>query len=463
MEFDLPQGLATLDPANLTDKGIEIGHLVFDTLSTLAAPPTISADRMRYVFTVKPGVKYADGRRILADDFAYAIERLIDPKLGAAGASVVSDVRSVHTRGENVLEIVLAKPDESFALHFIVPQTAPIPRDFPIDRLRADPPCSGPFRIVEWREGQSLTLARNDNYWNRDLPYLNGIVVRTGVPVDTSVMRFFRGETDVLVEMNSSTFVRLMRTPAWRPLLRHAPALNANGIAINVTRPPLNDIRVRQALNLAVNKDDLILLTHGRYRRSFGPIAPGVQGFDPMAEPWPHDPERARALLRSHNGLKLRYTVPGDAQSLMQAQSIQADLADVGVHIEIEVIADIVLGAVRGRGDFDLITAGWGVDYPDAANFFIPFDSRWIHPTDAFNYGRYRNPTLDALLDQIARESNETRRMALLHHAEQIVHDECPWIWLPSTLYTLARQPNVHVGSFDPIWEFDFRAAWKSQ
>src|SRR5262249_28305828 len=151
-----------------------------------------------------------------------------------------------------------------------------------------------------------------------------------------------------------------------------------------------------------------------------------------------------------------------DLASRLLAQSVQADLAEVGVRADIEIIADVTLDAMRGRGDFDLITAGWGADFPDASNFFVPFDSRWIHPTAALNYGRYRNPALDALLDTAARETDETRRIALLRRAEQLVHDDCPWIFMPSRLYAQVRQPDIHLGPLDPLWQFDLRDAWRS-
>jgi peptide/nickel transport system substrate-binding protein/oligopeptide transport system substrate-binding protein len=460
LTVDLAQDVGTLDPANLTGKSLEVGHLLFDTLATLADKPAISPDALTYRFKLRAAA-YADGTPIRADDFVYAIERLRDPKIGAAGASLVDGVREARVRGEQELEIVLDKPDASFPMHFVMPQTAPIPRGYAEARLRTDPPISGPFRIAEWREGQTLMLARNVHHAGP--VWLDAIVIRLGVPLDVAALRFFRGETDLLLDADGPTYRRLFRSAQWKPFLRRTPSLDSMGIAINTRRPPLDDVRVRQALNLAINSADLALLSHGALKPSTGPVPPGIVGFDPEQQPWPRDVARARALLAQagHPELHLRYTVLADQANLRLAQSIQADLAEAGVTVDIEPISEIALPAVWGRGDFDLIYDSWGADFPDASNFFVAFHSRWIHPTAALNHSRYSNPAVDRLIDDAAAEADPARRAAMLREIGRRIHDECPWIWLTVPLYTLARQPDVGVGDFDPLWQFDLRAVWK--
>ena len=437
-----------------------MGHLLFDTLATLADKTSISADARTYRFTLR-AAHYADGTPIRADDFVYAIERLRDPKVGAAGASLVDGVREARVLGERELQITLEQPDASFPMHFVMPQTAPIPRGTAEARLRTDPPISGPFRIAEWREGQLLSLTRNPHYANG--PWLDGIVIRLGVPLDLATLRFLRGETDLLLDLDGPTYLRLRRSPAWKPLLRSAAALDSFGIAINTQRPPLDDVRVRQALNLAINRADLVLLSHGQLKPATGPIPPGVVGFDPEQQPWQHDVARARTLLaqagQSH--LHLRYTTPADQANLRFAQSIQSDLAEAGVTVDIEPISELALPAVQGRGDFDLVYDSWGADFPDASNFFVSFEARWMHPTAALNHARYSNPAVDRLIDAAAREADPARRVEMLREIGRRIHDDCPWIWTTNLLYTIVRQPDVGVGDFDALWQFDLRQVWK--
>ena len=432
---------------------------MFESLATLAEKPSVSADGLTYSFTLR-AAHYADGTPVRADDFVYAIERLRNPKTEASGSSLVTGVRETRTRGERQLDIILEQPDASFPMHFIMPQTAPIPRGWGEDRLRTDPPCSGPYRVAQWNEGRELVLVRNDAAANP--AWLDKIVAQLAVPFDVAALRFLRGETDVLLHIDAPTYQRMMRTPAWKPMIVSSPALDTTGIAINTRRPPLDDVRVRQALNLALNQNDLALLSAGRYRVSSGPVPPGVAGFDGEAKPWPHDPAQARALLaqagQSH--LHLRYTVLGNQASIRQAASIQADFAEVGIALDIETVSELVLPAIRAGGDFDLVDDAWGADFPEASNFFASFHSRWIYPA-GYNFSRFSNPAIDALIDASSRESNPARRLAMLHEITRRIHDECPWIWLPWTTNTLAHHPDVGIGPFDSLWEFDLRQVWK--
>src|SRR5262249_41740552 len=148
------------------------------------------------------------------------------------------------------------------------------------------------------------------------------------------------------------------------------------------------------------------------------------------------------------SNLHLRYTVLGHPASLRQAQSIQADFAEAGVTLDIEIVSELALAAVRGRGDFDLIDDGWGADFPDASNFFVTFQTRWIHPTAGLNNSRYSNPAIDALIDAAARESDPARRVAMLREIAGRVAQDCPWIWLPTRINVLAHHPDVAVAPF---------------
>ena len=97
----------------------------------------------------------------------------------------------------------------------------------------------------------------------------------------------------------------------------------------------------------------------------------------------------------------------------------------------------------------------------EPSNFFVSFQTRWIHPTDALNHSRYSNPAIDALVDAAARETHSDRRVAMLREIAQRLRDECPWIWIPSKTNVLAHHPDVGVGEFDPLWQFDLRKVWK--
>jgi len=240
-----------------------------------------------------------------------------------------------------------------------------------------------------------------------------------------------------------------------------APALNLYGIALNSTRPPLGDRRVREALALAVRRADLVRLSAGNFTLAPGPLPSLLPEHDPALAPPPHDPERARRLLAEAGlagGLSLRYTDLVDAAAGRLAQSLQDDLLEVGVRLIVDPVTPATYGAVLARGDFDLLPYEWTGDFPDPSNFFQAFDSRADGVT---NPARYRNAELDALLAKARGEPERGRRSALYRRAERLVRDDWPWIWIGSQSSLAVRQPYVMGYAHHLMWQkLDLRDVW---
>jgi peptide/nickel transport system substrate-binding protein/oligopeptide transport system substrate-binding protein len=495
LRVDLVEDLATLDPALLGGLGLEVGHLVFDTLLAVPAPGeapsgagvvpqlaqswSVSADGLVYTFTLRPDGRYADGSPVRAADFVCAFERLLDPALGASGAALVAGLagaadrlagqsgRSLGARAldDGRLELHLKRPDASFPAHLTVPQTAPLPCALARPggaALRTRPLGAGPFRVVDWQESQQvLLLERNAFYWDSPRPWLDRIELRLAVAPDTAVMRFLRGDTDLLIDPPTGTFVRLLRSPGWRNLVSRHSELAALGVLINNDHPPLGDRRVRQALNLAVDKQDLERLSNGRITIAAGPLPPAIRTVGPPPAPYPHDPAAARRLLAQAGyagGLALEYASASDERSLRMAESIQADLLAIGIRVHIHLLTELTLAENIARGDFELAQAGWSADFADASNFLVAFDSRWI--AGGLNQARYRSPALDALVDAAAAEPDTTARATLLARAAALVDADCPWIWIGFPQVVEVHKPYLTTREPAPIWRWDARPLW---
>jgi peptide/nickel transport system substrate-binding protein/oligopeptide transport system substrate-binding protein len=232
--------------------------------------------------------------------------------------------------------------------------------------------------------------------------------------------------------------------------LQRRAAFRAVYVAINTTRGPLADVRVRRAINHAVNVPAILdRVAQGRGVLAAGTIPPGLDGFA-ARDRYAFDPDRARTLLAEaghKEGIKLQLWRSQRAEFARIAQAIQADLERVGITVEIvERDASTARAAAR-QGDADLFLSDWWADYPDGENFTFPL----FHSTNAGTGGNYafvRDSALDVALERARGTPDSTDKVALLRAIDAEVFERAPWIflWFPTDLW--AMRPEV-VG-----WEF---------
>src|SRR5262249_13903477 len=149
----------------------------------------------------------------------------------------------------------------------------------------------------EWKDGESMRFERNTRYWDPERPYLDAVVMRLLVRQEVMALQFLSGDLETMERPTADDYLRFARTPAWEPYVFRVPLLNVYGELQNVRTPPFDDRRVRQAMNYAVNKDDILKLWNGRAVVSHGPLPPLMPGYDAAMKPYPHDPAKARLLL----------------------------------------------------------------------------------------------------------------------------------------------------------------------
>ena len=224
-------------------------------------------------------------------------------------AGTAPHVAGLHATGPTTLTIELDEPDPLFLdkLALLFAAVVPAERARQLgDDFTDQPIGSGPFVLREWRRGERLVLARNPRYRRPDRPYLDGIVEEAGVNAELAWLKFLSDELDV-AGIPPADFPSVVRDPSRTGQLVHGTTLWTNYIGLNCQMPPLEDRRVRQALNYAVNKQDVIALLNGRGIVAQGIVPPGMPGYTSDVVGYPYDPERARALLREA-GLSAGFT-----------------------------------------------------------------------------------------------------------------------------------------------------------
>ena len=457
----------SLDPALSTDVPTgEMVTLLFDGLTQFDADgrllPGLSdrwtADRngLRYVFHLRPGVTFHDGRALVAADVKRSFLRVLNPEtrggrvwplLPIAGAGDFADgrardVRGIAVLGDTAVAFTLTEPLAVFPKFLAMPVASVVPSAVPAD-FGQRPVGTGPWRFVAWEHDDYLRFAKNTAYWG-GAPESDSLTVRIVPEPLTRAAEFLAGRISVAEIPFGETVKWEQEHPDW---LKRKPALRDVYVALNNRRGPLRDPNVRRAINHAVDVPEILrAVWNGRGARAAGSIPPTLGGSDASRRPYGYDTTEARRLLRAAGypeGFALQLWRSGTNVELGRvAQAIQAQLAAVGIRIEIvSRDASSMREAVR-KGDTDMAILDWWADYPDADNFLYPlFHSASFGPGG--NYSFYSDPVTDSLILAARRTVDQSAREALYRRIETRVHQAAPWIylWFPVDLW--AEHPSI--------------------
>ncbi|HEY2387198.1 MAG TPA: ABC transporter substrate-binding protein [Candidatus Binatia bacterium] len=487
LRLSAPDDVPTLDPALGYDtRSWFFEEHLFETLVAyddqaalvpgLAERWEVAPDGRRYRFALRNGLVFSDGTPLTAADAVGSIERVLDPKTRSQGAEYFRDVVGAtayveggapHVAGlrapdARTVEIELQSPDPLF-LHKLALMFAAV---VPVERARAlgddfttQPLGSGPFVLREWRRGERIVLARNPRYRIADRPYLDGVVQQVGVNPELSWLMFESGELDVS-GIPPADFPSVMRDPARAALTVHATALDTMFVGLNCEMPPLDDRRVRQAINYAVDKAGVIALLNGRGVEAHGIVPPNMPGYHVDLAGYPHDTEKARALLAAAghaDGFTTEIWTQGTDTDLKIAQKIQQDLAKLGVGLEIKSVAwSSFLEAIRQPKTVPVFDLGWSADFPDPSNFLDVL----FHSGGANNHSFYANAELDRLLERARTMRDERARFVVDAEAERIIVDDAPILFLYHPITYVMHDRRVHDYTIHPLLPSRLTDVW---
>lgn len=466
LRYSLSADPVALDPALSTDvQSGEMIAMLYDNLVRfdvdanlvpgLATRWESDSAGQEYTFHLRPDATFHNGQKVTARDVGASIARALAPGSRARqwplapieGSAAYTAGRSEVLAGVQVLDdstirFRLTEPLNIFPKFLAMPVAAVVPSPAPAD-LAEHPVGSGPWKFVRWQHDNSLTFAANEQYWG-GRPKSDTIRVRIIPEASTQAAEFETGQLSVLEIPFSET--QRWENAGLGDRLQRRPALRDFYVAINTTRGPLRDVRVRQALNHAVDVETILsTIMASRGVRAAGSIPPGITGYDPGRQPFAYDPDRARALLREAgypNGFSVRLWRSQRTEIARVAQAIQQALGAVGITAEIvERDATSVRAAVR-NGETDLYIGDWYADYPDPENFTYPlFHSQSRGPGG--NYAFLNNPAVDAMIEELRTTTDEGRKAALATEVDAEIFDLAPWIflWFPVDMW--ATEPGL--------------------
>lgn len=445
----------SFDPALSTDvpTGRAVGY-VFEGLTrftpaaqvepALASSWTVSPDGLTWRFTLRRNVKFHDGTAFTAQQVVASFTRVLDPKTrGGRGwplypiagatefaAGTAMSIRGLQVENDSTIAITLTEPFAIFPKLLAMPVASIVPATITAD-FGEKPVGTGPWRLVEWKHDDYVRFVRNDAYWGTK-PQQDTLVARIIPDPSTAVAEFESGNVDLLYIPEAETRV-WEQTEEKKALLQAAPVLRLWYVAINTTRGPLADVRVRQAINHAIDTRAILTqLLGGRGRLAAGIIPPALDGADTTRAPYVHDVAKAKALLAAAgfpNGLSVKLWCSQDATQSRVAQAIQGYLKQAGITAELVQRESASMREAARKGEADLVLKDWYADYPDAENFLYPL----LHSTNAGvggNVSFFRNPAFDSVVTASRRETDITKRTALYGRADSIAFAQAPMVFL---------------------------------
>jgi len=407
-------------------------------VADLAESWEISEDGTVYTFNLRPGVTFHDGTPLNAAAVKASFERLIAADRDSSAANFFKPVISeVKAADELTVQFVLKEPFAPFlntlahpAGHIISPAAA---AQFGSD-LGEHPVGTGPYKFVEWVRGERIVLERFDDYYE-GTPPMAKIIYRVVPEAATRVALLETGEADIILRVSPDEAGRLEGTPGIK--LVKTPTARTIFMAINTTRPPFDDVRVRQAMNYAVDAQAIVdAFFGGGVPLSDSPLAPQVFGYVSTFR-YDFDPDKARALL-AEAGLKaaditINLWSPNGryVQDASVAQAVAQQLGDFGFNIKQRLFGDfreyIDVAFTKDRGDLMLL--GWAPSTLDAEGGLFQI----LHGDRANKFANnsgFSNIVFDTLVNRARSVSDPVARTNLYGQAQAVVMAEAPWIFL---------------------------------
>lgn len=499
-EWTVGSAVRTLDPHIAYDTlSFQAVRLVFDGLldydhegnlipSLARELPEPLDEGLSFRFRLREDVYFHDGTHLDAEVVSFSFHEMLSQSKGSPGYGffkILKGAEAFH-RGEAervegivvedrfTLRFDLEERDQTFLNAIALPFAYPVsPKN--IERFRGDraglartPVGTGPFVFDEWERGVRLSFKRNENYFERNRPNPDAMVMWENVDGTTAARRFRNGDIDILAGAPKVHLLFFRSSPIWKDYLFLEPSVTLFGLAMNCEIPPLDNVHVRRAVAAAIDRQAISDFMLGLVRPTGQPIPPQLKGYDAdLPTEQRYDPERAREELRLAgypDGLKepIEVWIGEGEGSRNLAQLWQSDLAEVGIPIRLKQVAfSAYLVETAKEKTVPMFVSGWMMDFPDPSNFLdVLFSSKSIHPVHSENRSFYRDAELDDLLDRARGEIDQELRTSLYARANEIVARDAPWAFLYNSVDFVVVQPYVKNYRHHPVWANEYRGVW---
>ncbi|MCO5233750.1 MAG: ABC transporter substrate-binding protein [Chitinophagales bacterium] len=468
-KLNLNAGLSSLDPAFSKDQStmwmcnqLYNGLLQLDdelnVIPSISKHYEISDDGLVYTFYLRDDVYFHDhpifnsgkGRRVVADDFVYSFNRLIDNSIASTGAWLfngrVRDSIPFEAKDDTTFIIHLKNPFRPLSSILTLQYCSVVPKEI-VERYQKDfrkiAIGTGPFQLVKWQENNALVLKRNKNYFETDsagnpLPYIDGVKVSFLNDRAVEFLQFLQGGLDFVSGIDKSFIDKVLNSKGelkdelkGQVKMIRGPYMNTEYLGFSmdkVKNQALKNKLVRQAINYAIDREKMILyLRNGiGIPAHYGIVPQGVNGFNENVKGYSYQPKLARQLLEKAgypDGKGMKPIVLSSNPNYQDlTEFIAKSLEEIGIKVEIQLSPGSFLREAMAKNDVDFFRASWIGDYPDVENFLALFYGPNSAPP---NYTRYHNQKYDSLYVKSMQSDND-KSSKLYLEMENIMMEDAP-------------------------------------
>ena len=443
----------SLDPHGSNDvPSAKVAYNVYESLlyfdqnselQPLLATDWEAVDDLTWEFSLREGVQFHDGTDFTAEAVKASFERLLDPDIGSPRFFLFEMIEEVVIVDDYTVQFVTQFPFAPLPAHLAhnggaIISPAAIEADYeemaagnePGTFLATNPVGTGFFKLDSWEPGAQLKVVRNDDYWGENAR-LESVTFKVVPESLTRISELETGVAHIAYPVEPSDMNRVDNMDI--------ASMNVTSVTVmayvgyNCEKEPFDDVRVRQAISMAINKDEII---EGAYEGTAipaqGPIAPGVFGFDENISGLPYDVDQARELLAEagyEDGFSTTIWTNDNPVRIMAAEYIQSELADLNIEVEIEVLEWGAYLENTAAGEHDMFILGWSTPTLDADYaVYALFHSNNIG--DPGNRSYYSNEEVDELLDRGRQEPDPDERLKIYSELQEILIEEAPMLYL---------------------------------
>ncbi len=443
----------TLDPHMSTDQQTSIASShIYDTLvkhdKDLNIQPRLAeswkmVDDVTWEFKLRQGVKFTDGSAFNAEVAKANLDRLLDPKTASPRASLVNMIKEITVVDEYTLQLVTDYPYSPLLAHLAHPgvgivSAEAIKKDY--EKVNAgekagawlsqNPAGTGTFKLDSWEPGQELKLVKNDDHWGNKAK-IDSITFKVVSENGTRIAELETGYAHIIEPVSPSSIARVEGLDG--AYLNRQASLSLSYIGFNTEKEPFNDVRVRQALSMAINKDEVISgIYEGTGIPAVGPLAPDVFGYDPSVKPIEYNLDKAKELMKEagyENGFSTTIWTNDNQERIKVAEYVQAKLKELNVDVKIEVMEWGAYLSQTAEGKHDMFVLGWSTVTADADyGLYLVFHS--ANAGEPGNRTFTKDAELDKLLDEGRKENDPEKRKAIYKRVQEKLVELAPMLYI---------------------------------
>ncbi|ORE95829.1 extracellular solute-binding protein [Stappia sp. 22II-S9-Z10] len=431
---------------NMYDGLVRFADGTLDVEPALAESYEVSDDGLTYTFHLRDDVEFHDATPFDADAVVFNFERMLneDHPFHDTGpfplSFFFSAVDSVEATDAATVTFTLKEPYAPFLSNLAYP-TGLIVSPAAVEKYGEDfgrhPSGTGAFKFAEWQSNSRVVVEKNADWWGGE-PALRAIVFRPITDGNTRLAEMLSGGIDVMVETPPDALAQFTGDANFTVHEQAGPHLWF--LILNTKEGPFANKLVRQAVNYAIDKTALVdSILQGTAEVAAGPTPPAFAwAYNEELEPYPHDPDKAKALLEEagYDGAELTFYVTEGGSGMLDpvamGTAIQADLEAVGMSTTIETyewntfLANVNPGL---EGKADMAEMAWMTNDPDTLPF-LALRTEAMPENGGFNSGYYSNPEVDTLLEAARTSTDQDERARLYKEMQAIVHDDAPWAFI---------------------------------